>query len=135
MGHAGQLSHSRRGPGQQALGSTCAQPLVTQPLNQLDNVLRGACAAGFYSYTGMQKTWFRSLGQKDPLEEEMATHSLLLARKIPWTQKPGRLQSMQSHTDTHRHTQTHTHPGVRCQNVFSHPGKHLLDPFRADGSC
>ena len=37
-----------------------------------------------------------SLGREDPLEEEMATHSNILAWKIPWTEEPGRLQSMQS---------------------------------------
>ena len=36
----------------------------------------------------------QSLGQEDPLEKEMATHSSILAWKIPWTEKPGRLQSM-----------------------------------------
>ena len=36
----------------------------------------------------------QSLGQEDPLEEEMATHSSILARRIPWTEEPGRLQSM-----------------------------------------
>ena len=36
----------------------------------------------------------RSLGQKDPPEKEMATHSSLLAWEIPWTEKPGGLQSM-----------------------------------------
>ena len=35
-----------------------------------------------------------SLGQEDPLEKEMATHSSILAWEIPWTEKPGRLQSM-----------------------------------------
>ena len=44
----------------------------------------------------MQDTWVRSLGQEDPLEKEMATHSSTLAWKIPWTEKPGRLQSMGS---------------------------------------
>ena len=42
----------------------------------------------------MQETWVQSLGQKDPLEKEMATHSRTLAWKIPWTEEPGRLQSM-----------------------------------------
>ena len=37
-----------------------------------------------------------SLGWKDPLEKEMATHSSILAWKIPWTEEPGRLQSMGS---------------------------------------
>ena len=42
----------------------------------------------------MQETWVRSVGQEDPLEKEMATHSSTLAWKSPWTEKPGRLQSM-----------------------------------------
>ena len=39
----------------------------------------------------MQKTWVQSLRQQDPLEEGMATHSSILAWKIPWTEEPGRL--------------------------------------------
>ena len=39
----------------------------------------------------MQEMWVRSLGQKDPLEKEMATHSSILAWEIPWTEEPGRL--------------------------------------------
>ena len=42
----------------------------------------------------MQETWVRSLDQEDALEEEMATHSSILAWRIPWTEKPGRLRSM-----------------------------------------
>ena len=41
-----------------------------------------------------QKTRVRSLGWEDPLEKEMATHSSILAWKIPWTEEPGRLQFM-----------------------------------------
>ena len=41
----------------------------------------------------MQETQVRSLGQKDPLEEEMATHSSILAWETPWTEEPGGLQS------------------------------------------
>ena len=44
----------------------------------------------------MQETGFQSLGWEDLLEKEMATHSNILAWKIPWTEKPGRLQSMGS---------------------------------------
>ena len=44
----------------------------------------------------MQETWVRSLGQGDPLEKEMATHSSILTWKIPWTEEPGGLQSMGS---------------------------------------
>jgi len=43
----------------------------------------------------MWETWVQSLGQEDPLEKEMATHSSILAWKIPWTEEPGRLQSME----------------------------------------
>ena len=42
----------------------------------------------------MQETQVQSLGQEDLLEKEMATHSSVLAWKIPWTEVPGRLQSM-----------------------------------------
>ena len=41
----------------------------------------------------MKATWVRSLGGEDPLEKEMATHSSILAWRIPWTEEPGRLQS------------------------------------------
>ena len=41
-----------------------------------------------------RETWVRSLGEKDPLEKEMATHSSTLAWKIPWMEEHGRLQSM-----------------------------------------
>ena len=44
----------------------------------------------------MQVTPFQSLGQGDPLEEEMATHSSILAWKIPWAEEPGGLQSIGS---------------------------------------
>ena len=43
--------------------------------------------------SAMWETWVRSLGKKDPLEKEMATHSSILACKVPWTEEPGRLQS------------------------------------------
>ena len=45
---------------------------------------------------GRQETQVRSPGQEDPLEKEMATHSSTLAWRIPWTEEPGRLQSMGS---------------------------------------
>ena len=44
----------------------------------------------------IQETWVQSLGQEDPLEEEVATHSSILAWKILWTEEPGGLQSMGS---------------------------------------
>ena len=44
----------------------------------------------------MREAWVQSLGWEDLLEKEMATHSSILAWKIPWTEEPGRLQSMGS---------------------------------------
>ena len=44
--------------------------------------------------SAMQETWVQSLGQEDPLEKEMATHPSILVWRIPWTEEPGRLQSM-----------------------------------------
>ena len=44
----------------------------------------------------MQEKWVRFLGWEDPLEKEMATYSSIFAWEIPWTEEPGRLQSMGS---------------------------------------
>ena len=44
----------------------------------------------------MRETWVQSLGQKDPLEKEIATHSSILAWRIRWTEEPGGLQSVES---------------------------------------
>ena len=44
----------------------------------------------------MQETWVRFLGREDPLEKEMATHSIILTWKIPWTEEPVRVQTMGS---------------------------------------
>ena len=48
----------------------------------------------------MQETWVHSLGWEDPLEKGMATHSSVLAWRIPWTEEPGGLQSMGSQSQT-----------------------------------
>ena len=50
---------------------------------------------------GMQEIQVQSLGQEDPLEKDMATHSSTLAWKIPWMEEPGRLQSMGSQRVRH----------------------------------
>ena len=47
------------------------------------------------SLAAMQETWVLSLGWEDPLKEEMATHSSILAWRIPWIEKPRGLQSME----------------------------------------
>ena len=49
----------------------------------------------------MQETQVQSLGREDPLEKEMATHSSTLAWRIPWTEEPGGLQSMDSQRVRH----------------------------------
>ena len=49
----------------------------------------------------MQEAWVRSLGREDPLEEGMATHSSILAWRIPCTEEPGGLQSMGLQTVRH----------------------------------
>ena len=62
----------------------------------------------------MQETWVQTLSQEDPLEEEMAIHSSILAWKTPWTEELGRLQSMgfqrvrHNLATEHMHTHTHT---------------------------
>ena len=43
-----------------------------------------------------QETWVQSVGQENPLEKKMATHSRIPAWEIPWTEEPGRLQSLGS---------------------------------------
>ena len=79
----------------------------------------------------MQETWVRSLGGEDPLEKEMATHSNILAGKIPWQRSlvvysPWVAKSQtwlsvracaHAHALTHTHTHTHTHANTRV----SHP--------------
>ena len=52
----------------------------------------------------MQETWVQSLDQEDPLEKEVATHASILTWEIPWTEKPGWLQSMGSQRVGHNLT-------------------------------
>ena len=56
----------------------------------------------------MWETWVQSLGQEDPLEEGMATHSSILAWRIPWTEEPGEPQSMRSPRVRHDWATKHT---------------------------
>ena len=48
-----------------------------------------------WALPAMQETQVQSLGQEEPLEQEMATHSSTVAWRIPWTEEPGRLQSIE----------------------------------------
>ena len=70
-----------------------------------------------------QETWVWSLGQEDPLEKGMATHSSILAGRIPWREEPGGLQSMGSHRVGHDWT---------CLHPL--PASHLTSPFAQDSS-
>ena len=60
----------------------------------------------------MKESWVQSLGGEDPVEEEIATHSSILAWKTPWTEEPGRLQSLRSQRVKHDWVTEHrcTHP-------------------------
>ena len=71
----------------------------------------------------MQEIWVRPLCWDDALEEEMATHSSILAWRIPWTEEPGGLQSMGSQRDstaqTCAHTHAHTHTHTQSQSALA----------------
>ena len=69
------------------------------------------------------ETWVQSMGWEDPLEKEMATHSSTLAWRIPWTEEPGRLQSVGSKkSDTtewlHIHFQRENHAGEEYNREY-----------------
>ena len=83
----------------------------------------------------MQETRVGSLGQEDPLEKGMATHSNILARRIPWTERPGELQSMGSQrvehsweTNTRTHTYTHVAWGISVLWPWIEPGPQQWKP-------
>ena len=63
----------------------------------------------------MQEMWVQSLGQEDPLEKEVATHSSIFAWNTPWTEEPNRLQSMGSQRVGHDlETKPPHHPHDLC---------------------
>ena len=65
-------------------------------MNVLQNPRASLLALMVKRLLAMWETWVLSLDLEDPLEEEMATHSSILACKIPWTEEPSRLQSIGS---------------------------------------
>ena len=84
----------------------------------------GAVVKNLSAMQETQETQVQSLGQEDPLEEEMATHSSVLAWRLPWTGKPGRLQSLGSQRvgcDRGHHT--------RPFMVWACPPLHLSSPI------
>ena len=67
----------------------------------------------------MQEMQVWSLGQEDPLKNEMATHSSILAWEIPWPEEPGRLQFMGLQRVEHNWvTNTHTHTHMVFKKIF-----------------
>ena len=65
----------------------------------------------------MRETWVQSLGWEDPLEKDMATHSSILAWRIPWTEEPDGLQSMESQRDGHDWATSHTHGMINIWGI------------------
>ena len=65
-----------------------------------------------------QEMWVRSLGQEDPLKQEMATHSGMLSWKIAWTEEPGRLQSTGSQRVGHDFTFFHLVKTYIFKNIY-----------------
>ena len=79
----------------------CAHDCNIKQINIIHNLSHLLLAQMVKKLLAMQETWVRSLGWKDPLEKEMATHSSILAWRIPWTEEPDRLQSMGLQTVGH----------------------------------
>ena len=69
----------------------------------------------------VQETWVRSLGWEDPLEDEMATHSSILAWRIPWTEEPGRLAKSRTRLSDFTFTFNHrVGGGIEEDNVWKY---------------
>ena len=69
----------------------------------------------------MQETWIESLGWDDPLEKGMATHSSILAWRIPWTEETGKLQSWDRKESDMTEPHTHTTLSVAEEAFFFSP--------------
>ena len=82
----------------------------------------------------IQETWVWSLGWKDPLEKEMATHSSPLAWRIPWTEEPGGLQSTGSQRVGHDWVTSLTH-SASVVSAFAIGKVHGKTPFYIRNSC
>ena len=79
----------------------------------------------------MQEMWVQSLGWADVLEKEMATHRSLLAWRIPWTEEPGRLQSVGSQRAGHDlATKQQRHREVKLLLEVRHPESEGLSYIR-----
>ena len=76
---------------------------TTERLTHTHMVLKGASlgAQMVKNLSAVLKTWVQPLGQEDPLEEETTSHSTVFAWRIPWTEEPGKLQSVGLHRVIH----------------------------------
>ena len=93
--------------------------------NMLSRLLRTSLVAQMVKRLSiMQETWVQSLGWEDLLEKAMAPHSSILAWKIPWTEEPGRLQSLGLQRVGHSWA---TSPFTRLLITFLPRSKHLLN--------
>ena len=81
-----------------SLHSSCVSQIALQDPNKVCSLTTGfpggSVVKNLFAVQETQETWVQTLGWEDPLEKEMATHSSILARKIPGTEEPGRLPSM-----------------------------------------
>ena len=66
----------------------------------------------------MQETWVQPLGQEDPLEKEIVSHSSILAWEIPWTEEPGGLESIGSQRAGHHLVTKQQHKNTRNVGVY-----------------
>ena len=105
-----------------------AESDTTEPLHFLSFCGAGSSLVAqlVKSLPAMQETWVWSLGQKGPLEKEMATHSGTLAWKIPWTEEPGRLLSMGSRRVGHDWATSLSLQARRRRFIFKPRLRHLL---------
>ena len=72
------------------------------------------------NHPAKQETWFPPLGRKDPLEVEMATHSSIFAREIPWTEELGGLESMESQRARHDWVTEHIHHIIEYNYIYTY---------------
>ena len=68
--------------------------------------------------SAIQETWVQPLGQEEPLEKEMVSHSSILAWEIPWTEEPDRLQCMRPQRAGHHLATKQQHKNTRNVAVF-----------------
>ena len=84
-------------------------------VNELQGFPGGSVVKNLPAQQEAQKTWVRSLKQENLLKEEMATHSIIVAWEIPWTEEPGGLQFMRPQRV--RHDWAHTRKAI-CNMDF-----------------